>query len=237
MRIFAFADAQYVFSSKTIVFAVEANGFFSVMQSRVHVDWAAFFGSTMKDDPVYTPSDCFETFPFPPRWETSAVLEDIGRRYHAHRAAIMKRTVGTKKPEGLTATYNHFHDANERSPEIATLRALHAEMDRAVLDAYGWNDIAPVYAFRVQLDERVRYTWDDDTRDEVLARLLEENRKRAGASVAPSQRREAAGDEADEVVGASEGTGDIERPPPAAKAKRPRKKKGDDDGMPGLPGM
>jgi hypothetical protein len=41
-------------------------------------------------------------------------------------------------------------------------------MDRAVLDAYGWGE--------------VRYTWDDDTRDEVLARLLEENRRAAAAA-------------------------------------------------------
>ncbi|TAK32811.1 MAG: class I SAM-dependent DNA methyltransferase, partial [Myxococcaceae bacterium] len=179
MRIFAFVTPQCVFSHKIVIFSEETSAFFAVMQSRLHVDWAAFFGSTMKDDPVYTPSDCFVTFPFPRGWESSVALDDIGRRYDVHRAAIMKRTIGTKKPEGLTATYNRFHDPNERSADIATLRALHAEMDRAVLDAYGWTDLRPVYDYRVQLDERVRYTWDDDTRDEVLARLLEENRQRA----------------------------------------------------------
>ncbi len=55
-------------------------------------------------------------------------------------------------------------------------------MDRAVLDAYGWADVRPAYDFRAQLDERVRYTWDDDTRDEVLARLLEEDRRAAAAA-------------------------------------------------------
>jgi hypothetical protein len=49
-------------------------------------------------------------------------------------------------------------------------------MDRAVLDAYGWTDIKPVYDFREQLDESIRLTWGEDTRDEVLARLLELNR-------------------------------------------------------------
>ena len=32
----------------------------------------------------------------------AGALDDIGRRYHEHRAAMMKRTVGTKKPEGLS---------------------------------------------------------------------------------------------------------------------------------------
>ncbi len=140
-----------------------------------------------------------------------------GSRYDAHRAAVMRRTLGTKNPEGLTATYNRFHDPNERSADIATLRALHAEMDRAVLDAYGWTDLRPAYDYRVQLDERVRYTWDDDTRDEVLARLLEENRQRAGASEAAATVQAAADDGAAVV---------------AARPKRGRRKKGDDAGGP-----
>ena len=49
-------------------------------------------------------------------------------------------------------------------------------MDRAVLDAYGWTDLQPVYDFREQLDESTRLTWAEETRDEVLARLLELNR-------------------------------------------------------------
>jgi len=32
---------------------------------RVHEIWALFFGPTLKDDPRYTPSDVFETFPLP----------------------------------------------------------------------------------------------------------------------------------------------------------------------------
>jgi hypothetical protein len=219
---FAWLPTTLIYSEALVVFPLDQNAFFAVMQSRIHEIWARFFASSMKDDLRYSPSDCFETFPFPRGWEESAALEDIGRRYDAHRAAVMKRTIGTKKPEGLTATYNRFHDANERGAEITTLRALHAEMDRAVLDAYGWTDLRPAYDYRVQLDERVRYTWDDDTRDEVLARLLEENRQRAGASVAATEARVAA-DEAAAAV--------------AAPAKRGRKKKGDDTGGPGLPGV
>ena len=43
--------------------------------------------------------------------------------------------------EGMTKTYNRFHDPYENDPDIAELRALHTAMDRAVLDAYGWDDI------------------------------------------------------------------------------------------------
>ena len=91
--------------------------------------------------------------------------------------------------EGLTKTYNRFHDPDETDPEIAKLRELHADMDRAVLDAYGWTDIPTDCEFLLdyEIDEEdwgtrkkpYRYRWPDEVRDEVLARLLELNAKRA----------------------------------------------------------
>ena len=65
------------------------------------------------------------------------------------------------------------------------------------LDAYGWTDIQPVYDFRQQLDESTRLTWGEDTRDEVLARLLELNRVMAEeeakqAASAPAAKKTAA---------------------------------------------
>ena len=95
--------------------------------------------------------------------------------------------------EGLTKTYNRFHDPDERDPDILKLRDLHAAMDRAVLDAYGWTDIQPRCEFILDyVDEEddtpgkpskkkkpYRYRWPDDIRDEVLGRLLELNAQRA----------------------------------------------------------
>jgi hypothetical protein len=116
-----------------------------------------------------------------------SALEAIGKAYYDHRAALM-----IANNEGLTKTYNRFHDPEERSPGILQLRDLHAQMDRTVLDAYGWTDIQPVYDFREQLDESIRLTWAEETRDEVLARLLELNRvmaeKEAAASAKPGKK-------------------------------------------------
>jgi len=94
--------------------------------------------------------------------------------------------------EGLTKTYNRYHDPNEDSADIVRLRELHAAMDRAVLDAYGWQDIQPVCAFIPEFDDeededdngrpkrkKYRYKWPEAIHDEVLARLLELNRERA----------------------------------------------------------
>ena len=60
-------------------------------------------------------------FPFPDDWETHPALEGPGRAYYEYRAALMVRN-----DEGMTKTYNRFHDPYENDPEIAELRELHA---------------------------------------------------------------------------------------------------------------
>jgi hypothetical protein len=99
--------------------------------------------------------------------------------------------------EGLTKTYNRFHDPNEPSADIHKLRELHAAMDRAVLDAYG-GDLGkltvPPCEFLLDYEDEEedeeptggrqrkkpwRYRWPDAFRDEVLALLLELNKTRA----------------------------------------------------------
>jgi len=107
----------------------------------------------MKDDLRYTPSDCFETFPFPTALLDPAAsdaahgaprqsLEAIGERYHQFRAELM-----VSNNEGLTSTYNRFHDPAESSLNLLELRHLHSEMDQAVLAAYGWSDVPTACGF------------------------------------------------------------------------------------------
>ncbi|MDN2583100.1 hypothetical protein [Aquibium sp. ELW1220] len=135
----------------------------------------------MKDDPVYTPTDCFETFPFPLNFETDATLEVAGEAYYAFRAELMIAC-----NEGLTKTYNRFHARGENGADIARLRALHHEMDVAVLRSYGWNDLADRAApefIEQEADEgktpKTRLDWPSEFKDEVLARLLALNAERA----------------------------------------------------------
>ncbi|HKV40876.1 MAG TPA: type IIL restriction-modification enzyme MmeI, partial [Blastocatellia bacterium] len=184
---FAFMGTGIVFAHTLAVFVHESDGAFCALQSRPHEVWARFFGSSMKDDLRYTPSDCFETFPFPKDFESSPGLAEAGKEYYEFRADLMIRD-----NEGLTKAYNRFHDPNETSPNIIRLRDLHAAMDRAVLDAYGWNDLQPTCEFLLDYEEEEdsddaprkrkkpwRYRWPDEFRDEVLARLLALNAERA----------------------------------------------------------
>ena len=181
---FTFLPAGMVYNEQIIVYPFTQFAPYTVLQSRLHEVWARFLSSTLKDDLRYTPSDCFETFPFPDSWESHPDLEAAGKTYYEFRAALMVRN-----DEGLTKTYNRFHDPDRRDPEIAKLRELHADMDRVVLDAYGWSEIPTDCEFLLdyEIDDEewgnkkkpFRYRWPDEVRDEVLARLLELNAERA----------------------------------------------------------
>ncbi len=165
---FTFLPARQVFAHSLAVFALPSHGHFCLLQSRAHEIWARYFGSSMKDDLRYTASDCFETFPFPENFESDAGLEAAGQEYYEFRAALM-----VKNDEGLTKTYNRFHDPAESCPEIARLRELHAAMDRAVLDAYGWVEVPTACGFALDwLD------LDDDELAETLASAPDDIRER-----------------------------------------------------------
>ena len=175
---FTFLPTGIVFSHKVVVFPLESHAAFVVLQASSHDAWLRFFGSTMKDDPVYTPSDCFDTFPFPRDWQSNEILTQVGMEYYECRASLM-----LQNDEGLTKTYNRFHDENDQTEGIVRLRELHAEMDRAVLDAYGWSDISVDCEYlpehEDEPDGKTRYRWPNEVHDEVLARLLELNATRA----------------------------------------------------------
>ncbi|MEM1395196.1 MAG: type IIL restriction-modification enzyme MmeI, partial [Cyanobacteria bacterium P01_H01_bin.150] len=194
---FAFLPNGMVYSHKLNIFSLDSYAAFAILQGRIHEVFARFFSSTMKDDLNYSPSDCFQTFPFPKNWETNPTLEAIGKEYYEYRAALMIRN-----NQGLTDTYNRFHNPDEYDPEIIKLRELHTAMDKAVLDAYGWSDIATDCNFLLDYEEEEddnltpnpspyqreggrrqkkkpwRYRWSEETHDEVLARLLDLNQQR-----------------------------------------------------------
>ena len=182
---FTFLPPEMVFSERLVVIASDDPQMLAILQSRIHEIWSRFFGSSLKDDLMYAPSDCFESFPFPQDPQTQLHLREVGQSYCDFRAALM-----IDYDEGLTKMYNRFHDREERSNAIGELRRLHDAMDRAVLDAYGWTDIRPACDFELEWEDDEaetgrrrrkpwRYRWPEPVRDEVLARLLALNAQRA----------------------------------------------------------
>jgi hypothetical protein len=86
------------------------------------------------------------------------------------------------RKEGLTKTYNRFHNPDETAADIVKLRQLHVEMDQAVAAAYGWIDLDLGHGFH-ETRQGVRYTISEPARREVLARLLKLNHERYAEEV------------------------------------------------------
>lgn len=139
---FAFQPPDTIFSDSLTLFLFDKFVGFAVLQGRAHEVWARFFGSSLKDDPRYIPEDCFETFPFPSGFETSAELEATGREYYEFRAALMQDLW-----LGLTEIYNLFHSPDDEA--LARLEALYRKRTgRAPSD---WHTVEKVPADRLPL--------------------------------------------------------------------------------------
>jgi len=181
----AFVPKGYVYGDATVVFAFDDDYHFALLQSSIHEVWLRKQASSLRTDIRYTPTDCFETFPFPPReyqrmvkdeWrieEMPEVFQEaarVGAEYHEHRRQIM-----LARQIGLTKTYNFFHDPDCQDEDIVHLRELHVQMDRVILACYGWEDLDLQHGFYENERGKVRFTVSPTVRDQILRRLLELN--------------------------------------------------------------
>ncbi|CBN55043.1 MULTISPECIES: Eco57I restriction-modification methylase domain-containing protein [Kamptonema] len=159
-----------VFSDRLVVIASQSFSDFAILSSSLHDLWAHRPGTTTHETRnTYFPQESFETFPFP---SSTSNLEGIGEKYYTHRQSIM-----LYRQEGLTKTYNRFHNPDETAADIQQLQELHVEMDNAVAAAYGWQDIDLGHDFH-ETKQGLRYTISETARREVLDRLLLLNHER-----------------------------------------------------------
>ena len=138
-RLFVWLDADVLPDHQLIAFARSDDYFFGVLHSRAHELWARGTGTQLREVTSgfrYTPTTCFETFPFPaPSPEQRAAIEVAARELNELRETWLnpEGLVGEKELKKLTLTNLY----NERP---TWLRNAHAELDAAVFAAYGWND-------------------------------------------------------------------------------------------------
>lgn len=182
----AFVPQSYVFSHALGVFAFDDDYHFALLQSAVHETWVWRNASSLESRNRYTPTDCFDTFPFPPAEYAAPNLDallaqppfaraaQVGGEYHEHRRQVM-----LARQLGLTKTYNLFHNPHCQDDDIRHLRALHAEMDNAILACYGWTDLALQHDFYQNERGQVRFMPSESARREVIVRLMALNEKMA----------------------------------------------------------
>jgi hypothetical protein len=166
-----------VFSDSTDVFATNEFATQAVLSSNMHQTWAITRASSLETRVRYTPSDVFETFPRPYGGER---LAEFGKTLDTERREIMLR-----RDLGLTKLYNLINDpdiADESDADVARMRQIHADLDHAVMAAYGWEDLPLDHGFHTYR-QMTRWTVSPAARVEILDRLMEENHRRAALEV------------------------------------------------------
>lgn len=215
---FSALPTDYIHTHAIKVLASDRWDVYALVQSTFHEVWARKYSGSLETRLRYSPTDCFETYAFPEgQWDRpNSVLAAMGERYHEHRRALMRlvwlgltdiynlfhdpavnsnwQEDKKTKSKPLSKLMKHLEKRDdgctmdEAIAGIIELRRLHVQLDSAVRDAYGWQDLNLGHDFRevetLPENDRVRYTISPDARREVLKRLLALNHQRAAEEAA-----------------------------------------------------
>lgn len=192
-RLFVWAASSTVPDSRVVIIAREDDTTFGVLHSRFHELWSLALGGWhgVGNDPQYTPSLGFETFPFPdgltPDIPAIDYANDPGAREIGAAAARLNELrenwlnpadLIIREPEVIHGYPDRILPRDEEAAKELKKRTLtnlynvrpqwltnaHAALDAAVADAYGWRE-----DWRAgQLDD-----------DKILARLFALNQARS----------------------------------------------------------
>ena len=196
-RFFQFLDAHIRPDNKLICFGIKGGEHLSILSSRIHVLWSINIGNWMGvgNDPVYAKTKTFDPFPFPfSETETAAKLGEWGDRLDSFR----KKRLAEHKFLTMTALYNALERLREleNGCDVPTLSAkerdiheaglvsvfknIHDDIDRAVLQAYGWADLGAALIGKpgATTPSLHKTPEQENTEEELLGRLVSLNGER-----------------------------------------------------------
>jgi hypothetical protein len=162
-RVFVWMSPDILPSNAAVAIAAEDDYTFGVLHSHIHEVWSLAMGSRIGfgNDPRYTPSTCFETFPFPHPTDDERLTVSVAA---AHLNAVRLHLLGQDPNLTMTLLYNEvvgLRASRDPAARAFPLLLAHETLDAAVSDAYGWP-----------------WPMEDE---EILSRLLELNLERSGA--------------------------------------------------------
>lgn len=189
-RLFVWSDPKVNADARLVIIARDDDTVFGILHSSFHEAWSLATGGWhgVGNDPQYTPTKSFETFPFPEGLSPNIPAADYADNPRAQAIAVAARNLDEKREAWLNPP-----DLVRRVPEVvegypdrllpvddaaakelkkrtltnlynarpAWLAHLHDRLDAAVAAAYGWPG--------------------DISEDDALARLLALNRERSAS--------------------------------------------------------
>jgi type II restriction/modification system DNA methylase subunit YeeA len=193
-RLFSWLPTSVLPSNLLDAIARDDDTTFGILHSKFHELWALRMGTFLGvgNDPRYTPSTTFETFPFPEGLTPNIPATDYASDPRAQKIAVAAARLNELReswlnpadqvirvPEVVPGYPERILPKDEEAAKVLKTRTLtnlynqrptwlqnaHAALDEAVAGAYGWGD-----------DWRAGVLTDD----EILARLFKLNQERAG---------------------------------------------------------
>lgn len=205
-RFFQFLDGSVRPDNRLVNVALSDASVLSVLSSRAHVHWTLAVGSVLEDRPIYTKTSTFDPFPFPlsvdprvkprePLFAQHERLRELGERLDAFR----KQRLAEHPFLTATGLYNALERLRElengcdvapltdaerdvhQAGLISILKEIHDDIDRAVLTAYGWEDLIPALVGKpgATLPSLRKTEAQERAEEELLTRLVALNLERA----------------------------------------------------------
>ncbi|MCG8558617.1 MAG: class I SAM-dependent DNA methyltransferase [Hyphomicrobiales bacterium] len=189
-RVFVFVPTSILPENKSIAFARDDFTFFGILQSKFHEHWSLSLCSYIGvgNDPSYSPSRCFETFPFP-----EGLTPNIPAADYANDPRAKDIAKAAKRLNELRENWQNPEDLVERVPEVVEgypdlvvpkhEKALAILKKRTLTNLYNERPAWLEHAHKA-LDEAVAaaYGWPAGLADEeMLKQLFQLNQERVGA--------------------------------------------------------
>jgi len=197
-RVFSFLSVDILPDQKIRVVALQGGTELAVVSARTHLLWAERAGGRqgVGNDLVYNNVSCFDPFPFPqPTAAQRSYLSELGERLDLFR----KERLAAHDFLTLTSLYNVLEREREldngadveplsdkelaihEAGLVSVLKEIHDDIDRAVLEAYGWGDLtAPLVGKPgATLPSPHKSPTQEAAEEELLGRLVALNKERA----------------------------------------------------------
>jgi hypothetical protein len=171
----SFIENKSVISDNIVVIATQAYERLALLNSSILQAWIWKHSSRLKMDLNFSPTDAYETLPFPGQVEPK--LEKLGEEYE-----LLRQQIRSEEKIGTTKLYNLFHDSSANNSKIESLRTLQIKIDEVVMEAYGWSELSLEHDFHavdyLPDNDNIRFTLSEHARKEVLHLLAELNKTR-----------------------------------------------------------
>ena len=146
-RFFAWLPGGSLPSNSVIAIASDEDHLFGVLNSKFHTIWARAMGTQLREAESgmrYTPTTCFETFPFPePDGDQREAIAIAAARLNELREGWLNPMDADGNPALPPKDLSRRTLTNLYNQRPAWLANVHATLDAAVAAAYGWPATLP----------------------------------------------------------------------------------------------